>query len=844
MKLAVARKIAARELRGGLSGFYILLLCLALGVAAIAAVGTVRSAIQEGLERESSAILGGDAEIQFTYRFASEEERNWIINASTASSEIVDFRSMVAFGSGDEIEHALTQVKGVDAAYPLYGAVELSPAMELATALETRDGMPGLVAATALLDRLQIQPGAILTLGTQKFELRAAITHEPDSAADGFGLGPRIIVRTDDLANSGLLAEGTLFETRFRLKTPLETDLAALEATLLAQFDDAGIRWRDRRNSTPGIATFVDRMSAFLVLVGLAGMAVGGVGVSAAVRSYLERKIETIATLKSLGAERSTIFAVYLMQIGVLSLVGIALGLLIGGGLPTLLAPLLADQLPVPVRTGFYPAPLIEAGIYGILTALIFTIWPLSRAVEIGPAGLFRDITSGSRRLPAPRYLMVILALAVLLIYAAAVFSGATRLALWSSFGIVSALFVLWLAAGLTRRIAARLARTKLTKGRPIWRLALGAVGGPGGETASVILSLGLGLTVLATIGQIDSNLRTVISEELPERAPAFFVLDIQNNQIEDFRALLSADDTVTKIDSAPMLRGNITKINGIPAKEAVGDHWVVSEDRGVSYFAQPPEGNEIVKGEWWPADYTGPPLMSFSAREAEEIGLQIGDEITVNIFGRDLSAKIASFHTAEFSNMSINFVMIWNPSALQNAPHSHLATLYAEPGSEGALTRKMAKAFPNITAIGVRETIDQVSTTLGKLAGAIRWGAGATLLTGFVVLIGAAAAGENRRVFEAAVLKTLGATRLRILASFALRSMILGSAAGIVAIFAGSVFSWAVLTFVMEASFDFNWISAFAIIFGGALASLVAGLFFAWRPLSTKPARILRNRG
>ncbi|MCF6304589.1 MAG: FtsX-like permease family protein [Rhodobacteraceae bacterium] len=841
MSLAIASKIAARELKGGLNGFRIFLLCLALGVSAIAAVGTVRSAIQAGLDNESAALLGGDAELQFTYRFANETEQQWIADNTSQASEIVDFRSMV--NHDPTRQSALTQVKGIDAFYPLYGTITLSPEMDLQTALETRNGLPGLIAAPSLIDRLQVTYGDILRLGAQEFELRATLVSEPDSGAAGFRLGPRVMVKTTDLAQSGLLAEGTLFESRFRLRLPPSTDLAALEAEALEKFANGGIRWRDRRNATPGISDFVDRMSLFLVLVGLAGMAVGGVGVAAAVRSYLEQKTETIATLKSLGATRGIIFTVYLMQIGVLSLIGIALGLLIGGGLPTLLTPLLAEQLPIPVQSGFYPGPLFEAAIYGILTALIFSIWPLARAVEISAAGLFRDISSHSRQLPRPRYLMLIALLSVLMFISAAIFSDAVWLTFWSGFGILVALVALWLAAVLTRRIAARLSRSRLTKTRPALRWALAAVGGPGGETASVILSLGLGLTVLATIGQIDTNLRTVISQELPARAPAFFVLDIQTDQLDSFRETLSVEPGVNKIETAPMLRGNITRINGVPAKEVVGDHWIISGSRGVSYFAEPPESNRIVKGSWWPNDYTGPPLMSFSQNEAEEIGLQLGDEITVNILGRDLTAKINSFHAVEFSDMSMNFIMIWNPTALQNAPHSHLATLYAEPGSEGNLTRIMADNFPNITAIEIREAVTHITGTLDKLASAIRWGAGATLLTGIVVLIGAAAAGENRRIFEAAILKTLGATRRRILGSFALRSLILGAAAGGVAILAGSVFGWAVLTFVMEATFQFNWLSAFAIITGGALASLVTGLFFAWRPLSTQPARILRNR-
>ncbi len=844
MNSAVSARIALRELRGGLLGFRIFLLCLALGVAAIAAVGTVRQAIDQGLSAESATLLGGDADIRFTYRMAAPEELDWIDSISERASGIVDFRSMARYEpEGRPAEITLTQIKGVDDAYPLYGQVGLDPAIGIRAALETRDGLPGLVAQPALIDRLGIALGDVVYLGTQPFELRAALTLEPDSSTAGLSPGPRIIVRLDALAQSGLLTEGTLFESHYRMALPAGTDLLALKLRTLDAFPDSGLRWRDSRNGTPGISGFVDRMTSFLVLVGLAGMAVGGVGVSAAVRAYLERKTATIATLKSLGATRGTIFATYLLQIGALALLGIAIGLVLGGGIPLLLAPVLADVLPVPIESGIYSAPLIEAATYGLLTALVFTIWPLARATDISPAGLFRDITGGGRRLPRLPYLVLVALLSGALVGAATWFSGYPTLTLWAAVGVLAALLILWLMAWLTRWLAARLARARFVRGRPALRLALGAVGGPGGETASVILSLGLGLAVLATIGQIDSNLRQTVTRDLPDRAPAFFVMDIQTSQIDGFRTLMSADPDVTELNTVPMLRGVITKINGIPAKQAVGPHWVIDGDRGITYATTLPDHSSLTSGEWWPPDYTGPPLLSFSAAEAEELGLKLGDTITANILGRDITATIANFRDVEFSSMRINFVMVWDANALQGAPHSFLATVYADPSADGRLLRKMAEQFPTITMIGVREVITRVSSVIDSLTLAIRWGASATLITGFVVLIGAAAAGENRRVFEAAILKTLGASRRRILLSFALRSIMLGAAAGLVAILAGSIAGWAVMTQVMEAAFSFDWASALGIVAGGALATLLAGLAFALRPLGVKPAQILRSR-
>lgn len=845
-QLRVAARIARRELRGGLSGFRIFLVCLALGVAAIAAVGSVRTAIQAGLEREASALLGGDAEAEFTYRFATEEERAWLEEQSERVSEVVDFRSMAVADPDGTPERALAQVKGVDAAYPLFGTIELDPPMPLAQALTGADGLPGLVAAPALLDRLALAPGDVLRLGTQDFRLMAALTREPDGVTASFALGPRIIVATDALRDSGLITTGTLFETAYRLALAPDANVAALGREAERRFRDAGLSWRDNRNGTPSVSRFVDRLSAFLVIVGLAGLAVGGVGVSAAVRSYIEGKTATIATLKTVGAQGGTIFAIYLIQIGILALAGVGLGLILGAGIPWIFAPVIEARLPVPAEFGIYPAPLLEAAFYGLMTALIFTLWPLARARQIRAAGLFRDATEADRHLPSWRFILLIAVLAVTLIAAAAWLSDMEFLALWSAGGVLAALGALLLAARGVRWLARRMAHSALARGRPALRLALGAVGGPGGETSSVTLSLGLGLTVLATIGQIDSNLRGAIQREIPDIAPAYFFIDIQNDQLDGFLQQTDAAEGVTEVETAPMLRGILTRINGENARAYVRartgeSHWVLRGDRGVTYSATPPPGSEVLAGEWWPEDYDGPPLMSFAEEEAREMGLELGDEITVNVLGRDLTATIANFRKVEFQDMGINFVMLLNPDALDGAPHTHIATVYADRGVEGSLLRTLAGAYPNITAISVREAIDQVTEALDGLSAAVRYGAAATLLTGFVVLIGAAAAGERRRVFEAAVLKTVGATRARILASFALRSAILGASAGAVAILAGGLAGWGVMTFVMDTGYVFEPVSALAIVAGGALASLLAGLAFAWRPLTSRPARVLR---
>lgn len=837
--LKLAWTFAKRELRGGLRGFRIFLACLALGVAAIAAVGTVRASIQAGLEQNGAALLGGDAVVRFTYRFADDDERAWLDSIAERVSETTDFRSMIVV-ERDTIERGLTQVQAVDDLYPLIGETVLDPPMPLSQAFAGTEQTPGGVMERVLADRLGLTAGDTFNLGATTFTLSAILVSYPDNSGGGFGLGPRSLVLLDDLKDSGLLATGTLMESNYRLDLPDGADLQYLEDQSESLFRDSGLRWRDARAGAPGVARFVDRIGAFLILVGLSGLAVGGVGVSAAVRSYLQGKAPVIATLKTLGATRATIFLTYFLQIGVLTIAGVTIGLILGAAIPLAFAPIIEARLPIPADFTLHAAPLFEAAIYGVLAALIFTLWPLARTEDIKAATLFRDAFGAGRMFPALKYLIATAVLFAILIGTAILFSGTAFLTLWTAGGILFALALLVAAAAFARWTARRFRRT--ARGRPALRAALGPIGARNGETTSVVLSLGLGLAVLAAVGQIDGNLRASIADELPDVAPSYFFVDIQPDQIDGFRARLDDDPQVSDYEATPMLRGVITQINGQAARD-VTDHWVIRGDRGITYSALPSEGTIITEGNWWPEDYTGPPLISFATEEGAEMGLRIGDTITTNILGRDITATIANFREVSFEDAGIGFIMSMNPSALQGAPHSWISTVYSEPEAEAAILRDLATAYPNITAIRVRDAIDQVVQLLGGISAATRYGALATLLTGFLVLIGAAAAGERARTYEAAVLKTLGASRGTILRSFALRSALLGLAASIVALTAGIAGGWAVSTFIMETDYTPIWTSAGTIIFGGMATTLIAGLAFAWRPLSAKPAQVLRSR-
>ncbi len=838
MSLALASRLARRELRGGLRGFRVFLACLVLGVAAIAAIGSVREGVRAGLAREGASLLGGDAAVELSYRFATAAERQWLEAHALEVSEIAEFRSMVLTETG---ARALTEVKAVDEAWPLYGAPVLDPPMPLAQALAGAEGVPGVVMHPDLIARLGLEPGEVVRLGGQPFRLMAALVAEPDNAGGGFALGPRSLVRLADLGGSNLVGPGSLFSSEYRLKLAPGTDLDALSKATDAAI--GGARWHDQRNAAPGLRMFVDRLSSFLILVGLAGLAVGGVGVSSAVRSYLEEKTETIAVLKTLGAGKGVIFQIYALEIAVLTALGIGLGVVLGGALPWALGPVISRALPVPADFTPHLVPLAEAAAYGALAAAIFTLWPLARLRRIGPAALFRESATGLRGWPGPVGLVVTGLLVAALIALAIWRTGSVRLVLGAGVGFAGAALMLGLTALIVRLVARALAHGRFGHGRPALRMALAALGSRGGGLTATMLSLGLGLSVLASIGQIDNNLRGAIERELPEIAPALFVINIQPDQIEAIRARVAADPELRRIEDAPMLRGVITKINGRPAREVAGDHWVLRGDRGVTYSDTLPPRSRLVAGKWWPPDYTGPPQISFAADEAAEMGLSLGDTLTVNILGRDITGTITSLRKVDFSGAAMGFVLAMDPAALKGAPHTILASIYASQAGEAALMRELSDMYPNLTVISVRDALSRISVIMGSIAAAITYSALVTLVTGLVVLIGAAAADQNRRNYEAALLKTLGATRGGILASFALRTIFAGFAAGAVAVAAGALGAWSVMHFVMKQDFSFAPLSALAIVLGGVAVTLIASLGFTWKSLMTRPAEVLRAR-
>jgi putative ABC transport system permease protein len=566
------------------------------------------------------------------------------------------------------------------------------------------------------------------------------------------------------------------------------------------------------------------------------------VAVGNAVRSYLEGKTGTIATLKCLGAPGRLVFQVYLVQVMALALVAVAAGLAIGAAAPYLVGAILGDRLGWRAVGAIYPLPLLVAAVFGLLTTLAFSLWPLAHARGVPAASLFRDLVAPLRA-PVGRATWAAIALSGLLLAGLAIATATDRrLALYFVAGTVGAL-VLFRATGLGIMALARRARRPRDPGL---RLAIANLHRPGAPTGSVVMSLGLGLTVLVAIALIEGNLGRQIERNLPEQAPGFYFIDIQPDQVTAFEETVNSVPGVTELRRVPMLRGRITAVNGRPSEDLEIPpeiEWVFRGDRGLTWSRDPLEGVELTAGAWWPADYAGPPLVSLDAEVGELLGLGPGDSLTINILGRSVEVEIANLRLIDWSNLTINFVMVFSPGLLESAPQSQIATVKASsPDAEDAVERAVTERFANVSAIRVKEALEAVGALIADIAIALRATAAVALVSGVLVLAGAIAAGHHRRVYDAVVLKVLGATRRDLGRAFLFEYGLLGLATAAIAGLLGSLAAWLVLTEVMH--MDFTFLPG-AVIWTALIATaitLLLGFAGTWRALSQKAAPLLRN--
>jgi putative ABC transport system permease protein len=841
---SLALRYALRELRSGLRGFYVFIACIALGVMAIAGVGSVAASLGEGLAREGRTLLGGDVAFSLIQREAKPEEVAFL-RARGEVSVAATLRVMTRTADG---RLALVELKAVDSAYPMLGEVTLDPKMPMDQLLAEQDGAFGAAVDSTLLARLDLKVGDRVGIGSAAFQIRSVVDAEPDKLAGGVGFGPRFLVSEAALRATGLLQPGSLVRWIYRVKLP---DTAADDRAATALADDArsalpqaGWEIRNRGNASPQLERTISRFTQFLTLVGLAALLVGGVGVANAVKSHIDRRRDVIASFKALGATGRDVFTIYLTQVIVLAVIGSVIGLAAGAALPFVIVGVFGKLLPLPVVPALHAGELALSFIYGLLTALAFGLWPLGRVHDVPVAALFREAVSSEWHRPRWRYLALMAVVIGLLIAVAIGLAYDKRVAaVFVASSIVVFALLRGIAAGLMA-LARRLPRTRIT----MLRLAIANIYRPGALTPSVVMSLGLGLAVLVTITQIDGNLRRQFLAALPDRAPSFYFIDIPTHDAGRFAAFLKQTAPQSSVEDVPMLRGRIVSARGVKAEDlnaSTDSEWVLQSDRGLTYTGEIPKGSKVVEGKWWGAGYDGPPLVSIEKKIADGLKLKIGDEIVVNVLGRDIPATIGNMRTVDWQSLGINFVLVFSPNAFKGAPHTHIATLtetHPDAAGDARIIKSVADAFPTVTSVRVREALESIGTVVTNLVLAIRGASAVTLISAILVLGGALAAGHRHRVYDAVILKTLGATRARLLGAYALEYLMIGFATAIFGVIAGSVAAWLIVTRLMTLSFIWQAGSAAGVVVAALIVTVGLGLAGTLLALNQKPATVLRN--
>ncbi|MGI8943570.1 MAG: ABC transporter permease [Qipengyuania sp.] len=833
MNWAQAWRIARRDLHARFRGLRLLLVCLFLGTGALAAIGTLSAAIENELGNRGQVLLGGDLEIELWQRALSGEERAALAEYGELSSGY-RLQAMARYGE----QAAPVGLKAVDDAYPLYGELTLEDGRAVG-APRPNEAWFGRGAA----DRLGASIGDRILIGTEQLEVGGIIANEPDKLSEGFQLGPTVIVGEDMPQRAGLIAPGSMYQSKTRVAFAPDRDPEEVEEELEERFPEAGFDFRNRERASPGADRFVSRMGEFLTLVGLAALVIAGIGIGGGVTSYLEARRQSIATLKILGASSVDIARIYGLQIAAAALGASIAGLAVGIAVTPLLGFALQGLLPVESGLVIDPVALLVALAYGMLVALVFAAPPLTRARHFPAMALMRARISPLAR---DRKALAVVVAGLAGIVALALLTASQPLLSAGFLAGAAVVFGLLALLGLgIRKLAAALPRPA----SPVARNALANLHRPGSATGALVTALGFGLSAFVLLAAIQSAIAGNIDRSVPQEAPDYFVLDVPRDRAEDFRSIVRAVDPDAAIRMVPALRGAVLAygpegdMQRVSELEDIPDGaWALRGERGLTYADDVPPGNVLTEGEWWGPMYDGEPLVSLDEEFAEAAGLEIGDVLTVGILGVERSARVASLRRLDWENMSFNYVFVFSPNAISDAPHNLAATIeLSEDAATAPLLQTLVRELPSSSVIEVGGILEQARTILEQVGLATLAAASVAVLAGLAVLLGAIAAARAARTYDTVVLRVLGADRRQILIMQLIEYLVLAAALALVALALGSALAWLVVTQLFEFDWLPDWREVLAVLGLGMAVVLAFAIGGSLPLLRAKPAQALR---
>ena len=839
-RLPFVLSLALRDLRGGLKGFWLLLLCLALGVAAIGAVGLLSSAVDRAVARDARSLLGGDLVAEAPSNEIAVAELGGALPPGTVTRSTVRMSGLVTGGKLNDtgVPRSLAiSLKGVTEPWPLVGQVELEPAMPIADALA--DG--GVVVERTLLPRLGVDVGDQLNLGNRKVTIRAVLVSEPERVQGFFGLGPRVVSSIDTIRSAGLLLPGAVVTWSRAIVLPPGTDANATAEAIRAAVPDARFRLRGIDEIQPQVARFTDRLASYLTIAALAALLTGGIGIGLAVQGWLAQRRAGIATLKALGATPRQVLLVYTLQVALVAALAALVGIIGAFALASLARLLPRELIPFDLGSMFAVWPLLRAALLGIATALLFAAVPLLDARDLPSAALLRPAAADQRHGDWRVRAFVVLAGILVVGGLAALTTPRPEIGAIFALSALAAAVLLTLLGKAVLALVGRLART----GPLVVRLSLARLNRPGSTALPVVVATGTALAVLATVLFVQQSLDAELQNALPERAPSVVFIDVQPNQVATFDQVLENFPQAALDQRVPMLRARVSAIKGVPvdrAPIAEGSRWTIRRDRGLSWTDDPPIDTPLVAGSWWQHSYAGPPLVSIEDEVARDYGVGVGDQLSFNVLGRTITATIANLRQEiDWSKARIDFIFLFSPGVIDQAPHTLISTVRVPPAVEPALLDAMAQALPNVTPLSIAEIGRQISAVLDKIGFAVRAVASVTLGAGLLVLLGALAASRRQRRHQAALMKVLGATRADLIRHFLIEHAAIGFLSALVGLLVGAIAAYLLVGGFMHLTFSPGPLSASLLALAAILTTGLVGAISTWRLLALPIAPVLR---
>ncbi|MEO7787248.1 MAG: FtsX-like permease family protein, partial [Sphingomicrobium sp.] len=802
-------------------------LCLAISVAAIASVLSIASSIDRAIAGNGRSLLGGDLVVRSAQRPASPTELAALRRLGPVSASTT-LRAMAVTPGG---KIALGELSSIDPAWPLAGTLALAPGGQRPTGLQVAVGKE-------LAQRLALRPGSPLRIGYATLTVSGIIETMP--AMSSFAFAPPLLVDPAGLDATRLVQPGSITSSSYRLLLPRASDPQAVGKSFQQSFPDGGWSVTDRNDAGQGTRRFVERVAEMLLLVALAALAIGGLGIASAAAAFAASRRTTVATLKLLGAGRRTLAAMLGLEVALIAALAILAGLAVGALAPALATAAIGSRLPITPDPHPQWLALATAAAFGLLVTLGAAWGPLAAAVATRPASLLRgDVDEG-----APRTLATFAVPLLALLGAAALAVASAEDPRLAASGVAAILMLAALFAGIGWLIR-RAARSLRHRGGPITRLGIAALDRPGAATVRLSVALGLGLALLVTLASVAQSLLAEIDGDVPARAPALFLIDLPAAQEARFRTLAASTAPGAELRLVPSLRGPVTAVKGVPVAQlgtVPEGAWILRGDRGLTFARDLPVGNRITAGQWWPADYRGPPLISLDANAATALRLKVGDTLTVSVLGRPIEAKIASLREIDWRSMGFNFAIIFAPGVLEQAPFTLMASVATRPGAKtDALEQGLAAQLPMVSAIRVADIVAQVRTLLLALAGAVRVATGVALLLGVIVLAGAVVATRRARARDLVLLKLVGATRGQVLVTQAIEFALLGLVVTTTSFAAGIGAARLLLHASLDLPFRPDWPALAALAIGAIAVTIGAALLAALPALLARPAMALR---